>query len=380
MNRFVQLGVLVAACTLLVVASVGAAQIVHFDCNAGSGATLSDVTGNGHNGLLYNGVTWVNDPWGGKAINFNGVENQYAMVSGAALTGIDAIEPTGSIEFWFYTPVDAPFGHYMDFYQGPGAGWSTHHLSLFCRNAWSAIPPAARNLATLSDGISVVYLWGLYDTDDAGNFIRRGAWTHVVLVWGPYSGGNLYYEYVNGVQVAGTSGALPLPEISGINWWIGRAYGNGNEYYTGIMDEISLYTNRLSQADALAHYNDGISRMVGYINGHVDLQGVTAGFDPSTVGVQVQLRTPGTTTPVKTVKTLLDAAGNFTVSANPGTYDVAVKAANWLQEVAGNVTVGLGTTVPVSVSLKNGDLNGDNQVSPADPGALLPNVDSQGAP
>ena len=112
---------------------------------------------------------------------------------------------------------------------------------------------------------------------------------------------------------------------------------------------------------------------VGYIAGHVDLQDVNAGFNPAMVGVQIQLRAPGETTPIETVNTLLDANGDYLIEAAPGTYDVAIKASSWLREIVPGVQVIEGTTATANVSLKNGDLDGDNEVTSTDLSVFLTN-------
>jgi len=109
-------------------------------------------------------------------------------------------------------------------------------------------------------------------------------------------------------------------------------------------------------------------------NGPLTLSGTVTlqdfGGSKASVPVTVQLRTPGTTTVVGTYTVNLDASGNF--SLNPGqsgTYDVAIKASHWLRAKVANVVVSGAATVG-TVSLLNGDVNGDNQVSASDQAQL----------
>jgi hypothetical protein len=335
-----------------------AAQIAYYNCNAGSGNTLIDNTGNGHTAYLYNGVTWVNDPWGGKALAFSGGNDQpYAMVTGAQLTGLDAIEPHGAIEFWYYRPPGAEYGSYIGF--NSGANWYDERL---CVLSWS--PPNYRDLGTVSYGTSTCFLWGSYNTS------TQGQWTHIVLTW---NGTNAYLVTNGNLS---QSGAASAPDITGIPLWIGRSYGVGNQYYTGYLDEISLWDNFMTATEARNRYNAKIATIKGSIEGHVDLQDVNSFFDPSKVGVEVQLRPPGSTTPTSTFNTVLDPYGWFVLSQiTPGTYDVAIKASGWLRKVVPNVVVGAkGAVASVDVSLKNGDLDGNNEVSSSDLSVALTNT------
>ena len=360
LGRFPALAALI---TLLVVGAASGAQIVHYNCNEGAGTTLADNSGNGHTAYLYNGVSWVNDPWGGSALAFGGNDvQQYAMVSGAELEGIDDIEAEGALEFWYYTPTGVPYGHYMGFNAG-GANWTDERLFVFSSN-----PPTYRDLAVMSDGSSNTYLWGL------NNSATRDSWTHMVFTWRPSGGGTYAYLYTNGALRQ--SGSLAgVPEISNIPFWIGRSYGVGNQYYTGYLDEISIWDNLMTSGEVQSRFSAAVGGMASSIAGHVDLQGVDAGFNPAMAGIEVQLRPPGQLTPIDTVYTLLDAGGNYRISpVTPGTYDVAIKASCWLREVVPSVVVGdQGATATVSVSLANGDQDGDNEVTTTDLSTVLKN-------
>jgi len=94
------------------------------------------------------------------------------------------------------------------------------------------------------------------------------------------------------------------------------------------------------------------------------------GGDVSTVPVTIEIRNPGETTPLETFVVNPDSTGAYRlVTSLYGTFDVAAKASHWLRQVIPNVNL----TAPVTLdfSLTNGDIDGDNEVTLLDFGALV---------
>ncbi|MCS7310832.1 MAG: hypothetical protein NZ741_11485 [Armatimonadetes bacterium] len=103
------------------------------------------------------------------------------------------------------------------------------------------------------------------------------------------------------------------------------------------------------------------------VSGQVELQDF--GGDLTQVPVTVEIRQDGNV--VRTETLTLDAGGGYTLSnLTPGTYDLAFKASHWLRRVR-TVEVVSSDVLGVSVSLVNGDVDGDNEVSLLDFGALV---------
>ena len=106
----------------------------------------------------------------------------------------------------------------------------------------------------------------------------------------------------------------------------------------------------------------------GSVMGNVVLRDFTG--DITLVPVTVQLRRGGIT--VRTETLFLDARGNYTIpDVEPGTYSLAFKASHWLQVVRREVEVVAGGVTYINVSLTNGDIDGDNEVTLFDFGALV---------
>jgi len=98
------------------------------------------------------------------------------------------------------------------------------------------------------------------------------------------------------------------------------------------------------------------------ITGNVELRDF--GGDVTQIPITVEVR------PIGTVVLSLDSGGNYAFATYPGTYDLAFKASHWLRTVVSNVSVS-GSVVTVNVSLTNGDIDGDNEVTLFDFGALV---------
>lgn len=112
-----------------------------------------------------------------------------------------------------------------------------------------------------------------------------------------------------------------------------------------------------------------ILRFTAYsVRGQVALQDY--GGDVSRVPVTVELRQGGVVVRTETVP--LDAQGRYRLTGvAPGTYDLAFKASHWLRRVAPGVVVVDSDVDGVDVSLVNGDVDGDNEVTLWDFGALV---------
>lgn len=99
----------------------------------------------------------------------------------------------------------------------------------------------------------------------------------------------------------------------------------------------------------------------------VDLQDFVG--TPQGHQMEVQIRPAGSTEPIETHRASLDdnSTLRFTTALN-GTYDLSVKGEHWLRRTVPNVN--LNGTVRLILSLQNGDVDGDNEVSLFDFGLL----------
>ena len=92
--------------------------------------------------------------------------------------------------------------------------------------------------------------------------------------------------------------------------------------------------------------------------------------DVSLVPVAVRLRKQGGGEEQRTI--LTDSSGNYSLWVEPGTYEVSFKASHWLRVNLPPVSLGLAQeTTGHNVTLTNGDIDGDNEVTLFDFGALV---------
>ncbi len=93
---------------------------------------------------------------------------------------------------------------------------------------------------------------------------------------------------------------------------------------------------------------------------------------PSRVPVEAVLRPWGSLEPIRIEALNLDDEGNFTMSGiEPGSYDLALKASHWLRKVVREIRIVESDVYIFNVVLTNGDVDGDNEVTLFDFGALV---------
>ena len=103
------------------------------------------------------------------------------------------------------------------------------------------------------------------------------------------------------------------------------------------------------------------------VSGNVTLS--EFGGDVTQVPVDMELRLGGTVVRSESIR--LDSAGGYTIGdVEPGEYQIAFKASHWLRVVV-PVTVSNDDVTGVDVVLVNGDIDGDNEVTLFDFGALV---------
>lgn len=136
---------------------------------------------------------------------------------------------------------------------------------------------------------------------------------------------------------------------------------------------VDLYANGPSNGNFTGSiwYDDVVLRQVPSVDGTVTLEAFSA--DPTGFGVLCDIRNTGSTTSLENhVIVLNDALGAYTVGTNvaAGTYDIAYKRSHWLRKVVPGVVIPSSGSVTANVSLVNGDVDGDNEITLADYGLL----------
>ncbi len=225
---------LVAILTLFIIASPSYAGlddkslVLYLSFDEGKGATAKDSSAYGHDGELIKNPTWVDGQFGGKALEFDGTKGQYVMVP---INDTLQLREKFSIAFWVKrgdTQISA--WNYMI-----GAGtlvWAT----IFNRDSqktylWSKAPG-----------------WG---QKGISNENQPQDWVHLTVTHDIDKDVSIYYD---GKKVGGGGKPPAIIEIDG-SIMVGARHP-GNEFFTGIIDEVHLF-NRVLTEDEINTIKDG---------------------------------------------------------------------------------------------------------------------------
>jgi hypothetical protein len=206
--------------------------VLSFHFNEGSGTVAYDSSGNGNNGNLVNGPTWVDGKFG-KALSFDGVN--------------DYVEANDSIGTFSYLTIAAWFklnslpGSYATIYfNGDGSGGNDIHLAITSDGAIFS-----RADAPAECDISI--------RKSSSGLVSPGNWYHVVVF---DTVNDVKKVYLNGTLVQNVTYTCSIPTAN-YKDEIGRAYDNSflnNWYFNGVIDEVRIYNRALSDVEIQALY------------------------------------------------------------------------------------------------------------------------------
>jgi predicted negative regulator of RcsB-dependent stress response len=202
----------------------------YYPLNEGSGTTVNDASGNGHNGSVNREVRWINSKSGyGKALYFKG-DNATGHVDCGTW---NPSELTGqlSIALWIR-------------WDGSGGNWQA---PISKRNNWAADRMAWQvGLNKDSQQISF-YREGSYP--NCGDCVLpKGEWTHVAVTFD----GTIVVFYMNG-KVTGR-GDFSFGSHTNASIIIGAADPGGLDTFHGALDEVYIFNNALSENDVIQLY------------------------------------------------------------------------------------------------------------------------------
>ena len=204
--------------------------IASWSFDEGSGTTTADATGNGHDGTLNGNMVWSQDTESGSgySLAFDGVDDYISITDGvdenlsqnASMTWSVWVKPT---------------------WASGAPGWNpgvigirdinNTRMSLHIRKDYSGIDTW--------DGNSVKY----YPVS-----LLAHNWYHIVVTWDENS--NEESVYLNGTLINKTNRTLDTT-TSGLPLHIGSSNGQ-SEFFTGLIDEVEIYTRVLSEDEVLA--------------------------------------------------------------------------------------------------------------------------------
>jgi hypothetical protein len=185
----------------------------------------NDESGNGNHGTV-NGATMTTDRFGnsGSAYDFDGLDD---FISSSPYLPIGNESRTVSV----WINVD-------NFVTDAGiVGWGAFNLL-----SYSALG--------ISPEIGKLFFW-TYDNDlTSTNVISAQQWTHFLVSY--HSQSNLAQLFINGNNV----GIATLQNLNTISseLLIGKSLQNGSTFFSGIIDDISIYNRALTQEEITALY------------------------------------------------------------------------------------------------------------------------------
>ena len=199
--------------------------IVWYKFDEGSGAIAADSSGNGKNGTLVNGPTWVGGAIG-NALNLDG-SNDYVSMPTGVVNGLNNF----TIATWVNLDSVSNWARVFDF----GAG-TTVNMFLTPRNSLTGV---VRFAITTSGN-------GAEQPINGSAPLPTGAWTHVAVT----RSGNTGTLYVNGAIVGSNNNMTLNPSSLGNTNqnWIGRSQ-YPDPYLDGRVDDFRIYNRALSASE-----------------------------------------------------------------------------------------------------------------------------------
>jgi len=210
--------------------------VLHLDAGdsasyPGSGTTWTDLSGNGNDGTLVNGVGY--DSNNGGSLTFDG-SNDYV---GAGNLG--SFFTQGTISYWMYSTAVENFRNpFSTHYLGGNAGIRFEQYT-------TANPYGGFTVVIGNDGGSFAGYSYL-----TSSVLSSNTWYNVVLVWNTTT--NTATGYLNGVQKFSSSHTLwatTLPSIS-----IGSGF-SANRYFKGNISSTKIYNKALTPSEITQNYN-----------------------------------------------------------------------------------------------------------------------------
>ncbi len=212
--------------------------IVHYQFEGNA----NDSSGNGRNGTLVNGPTFVAGQIG-QAVNLDGTNDHVSMPSGV-VNGLTDF----SIATWVRLDTTSAWRRLFDF----GTG-TTVNMFLTPQSGSNTV----RFAITTGGG-------GAEQQINGTSALPTGTWTHVAVT----KSGNTGRLYVNGAQVGQNTAMTLSPSSLGNTTqnWIGRSQYTGDPFLDGQVDDFRIYNRALSAAEvqSLANPSGGTGPIAWY--------------------------------------------------------------------------------------------------------------------
>lgn len=242
---------LLSLCLILVlgVPTIASADLlVHYKFDETADSLAVDASGNGFDGMISGGATWVEGYMDG-ALQFTG-ENYVTLPS----ADFELYSDVGSVTFWINA--DVPTGIYTMFWGGDnttGTGFGPEnemhvHLESAVTDIWQGGELSFYVIADPSVHLFSDPAKGVDPAVPPVSPILLGdlEWHHVAATW--YAGGMMKL-YIDGEMVVEAEFESTGYDLTYI--YIGQMAA-GNRRYIGLLDDFRLYSNALTDEEVLA--------------------------------------------------------------------------------------------------------------------------------
>jgi hypothetical protein len=198
-------------------ADITSGLLAYWKMDDGSGTTITDYSGNGHNGTFVGSPTWVSGRYGGGLQgNLNGFKTTFNF------------SPTNfTVAFWIYPQVLANSNNCIG---SNGSNWGGFLIHTMPGGAIYVGTDMGSRIGPTSDGIYVL-----------------NQWIHIVFTYNAGVG----TLYKNGVVIASKSGMNAPATWNDFGAERTDAYG-----LQAILDEVRIYSRTFSQDDVTALYSN----------------------------------------------------------------------------------------------------------------------------
>lgn len=201
----------------------------YYPLNEGAGNVAHDMSGNGHDGTLYNGVTWISQAYQGGGVNNNGT-------------------PGSRIELGTWNPAEGTGKLSLAMWIRWAGGGGTYQGLLGKRNTWPGTTPWQFQVRPENGGTFRLET-GTYQVVSPGNTLNPlvKTWAHVAATFD----GTTARLYLNGKQVAfgafafyagGEASDMGIGSVTGG----GVGYDGYDQVFLGDIDEVGIYNRALS--------------------------------------------------------------------------------------------------------------------------------------
>jgi len=201
----------------------------YWSFNENTGSTIYDLSGNNNTGLFLNNPTWGYGKKGGRALNFNGINQGINLTNNGALNVTGAIGISAWVNITTNTP--NPYGRIID--KKYDNGFVLCHFF---------------NTNQMYFGVNANFV-------TSATTLSINTWYHVGAT---YDGANLKI-YINGV-LDGTFGYVGSVGngSSTITFGYDNTTSPNAEFFTGLIDEVRIYNRALTQQEITTLYQSGL--------------------------------------------------------------------------------------------------------------------------